>query len=202
MLVSAVMPTRGRPEFSRQCLDCWRIQAWEHKELLVIDDYDDPSFPLGLRESGGVRYELMPGRPSIGEKRNLGAKLAHGEVVVHFDSDDLYSPDRMFDQVMRLEGSGKSVTGYTGMRFTDGHRWWKNNNKPGGFGASLCYRRDWWAQHPFPNTSDGEDWGFASEAMRANQFISADAGTMMAVRMHDGNTGKVVIGQGWELLGA
>jgi len=197
MLVSAIMPTRGRPKMSRRCLDCWRAQIWGTKELIILDDSEDPSFPDGIDEPG-VHYQALATRHlSIGAKRNHCAFVANGETIIHFDSDDLYGPDRISDQVTRLETSGKAVTGYRNIKFTDGRNWWKNTNWPGGYGASLCYRRDWWAKHPFPDTSDGEDWHFVQAAMRANEFIAADAGDMMVATMHAGNTSPRVIGEGW-----
>jgi len=197
MLVSAIMPTRGRPEMSRRSLDCWRAQTWKEKELIILDDAEDPSFPAGVTEPG-VRYlRSAIGRLSIGMKRNDSVAIAKGEMVVHFDSDDIYAPERMADQVQRLMTSGKAVTNYRNIKFTDGSNWWLNTNWPGGYGASLCYRRDWWAKHPFPDTSDSEDWHFVSEAMRADAFVAGDAGDRMVATIHPGNTSPRVIGAGW-----
>ena len=196
MLVSAIMPTRGRPEMSRRCLEYWRAQTWQGSQLIIVDDADNPSFPEGLDEPGVERI-AVPERFSIGAKRNYAAALATSDVIIHFDSDDFYAPERIADQVQRLTSSGKAVNGYRNIKFTDGKSWWKNTNWPGGYGASLCYRGDWWMNHPFANTSDGEDWHFVQAAMRANEFIAADAGEMMYATIHPGNTSPRVIGQGW-----
>lgn len=197
MLVSAIMPTRGRPELSRRCLDSWRAQTWEEKELIILDDSEKPSFPDGVHEPG-VNYQCYAvGRLSIGDKRNHCAFVADGDIVIHFDSDDIYGPERISDQVARLESTGKAVTSYRNIKFTDGQNWWKNTNWPGGYGASLCYRRDWWQKHPFPDTSDGEDWQFVQAAMQANEFVAGDAGDMMVASIHPGNTSPRVIGPGW-----
>lgn len=195
MLVSAVMPTRGRPRQSLECSIYWGAQSWHPRELIVLDDEDDPSFPEGI-SGAGVRY-FRRSRLSIGAKRNLGAHLAQGEIICHFDSDDIYGPDRIFDQAMRLEVSGKSVTSYRNIRFTDGENLWRNTNWPGGYGASLAYRRDWWEKHPFAEMQCGEDWHFVETAMREQQFIVADAKDFMIATIHDGNTSKRVIGAGW-----
>lgn len=197
MLVSAIMPTRGRPDLSRRSLDCWRAQTWQEKELIILDDSEEPSFPAGVTEPG-VRYlSVAVGQLSIGMKRNDCVAIAKGEIVVHFDSDDIYGPERIRDQVTRLEATGKSVTSYRNIKFTDGEKWWLNTNWPGGYGASLCYRRDWWLKHPFPDTSDSEDWAFVQAAMQANVFVAADAGDLMYATIHPGNTSPRVIGAGW-----
>jgi glycosyltransferase involved in cell wall biosynthesis len=196
MLVSAIMPTRGRPELSRRCVEYWRAQTWQDTELVIVDDQDDPSFPHGV-DGARVRYFRRADRLSIGAKRNLAAHLATGEVICQFDSDDYYAPDRIRDQVLRLTASGKTVTGYRNIRFTDGVNWWLNTNWPGGHGASLCYRRSWWETHPFPEMQCGEDWYFVETAMRANEFLAADAGEMMYATIHADNTSPRVIGEGW-----
>lgn len=196
MLVSAIMPTRGRPKFSLECAMYWSAQSWAPRELVIIDDGEEPSFPQGL-EGTGIRYFRRADRLNLGAKRNLACHLAAGEVIIHFDSDDFYAPDRTFDQVMRLEASGKAVTSYRNIRFTDGVNWWRNTNWPGGYGASLAYRRDWWMKHPFPEMQCGEDWYFVEAAMRANEFVATDAGEMMYATIHPDNTSPRVVGQGW-----
>lgn len=200
MLVSAIMPTRGRPQWAPQCVEHWRRQDWPDTELIVIDDDDNPSFPDRLT-GPGIVYRRAARLP-LGTKRNLAADFATGIALAHFDDDDFYAPQRITDQIERLLASRKSVTGYVNIHFTDGAQWWKNTNQPGGYGASLCYWRAWWKAHPFPPVNEGEDWHFAQEATRARQFIAADAGTMMHATIHPGNTAPRVIGAGWEPLGA
>jgi glycosyltransferase involved in cell wall biosynthesis len=73
----------------------------------------------------GVRLIHLPGRPTIGAKRNIGVEAATGEVVAHFDDDDWSAPGRLEEQVRRLVSSGASVSGFRSMKFTDGLRWWK-----------------------------------------------------------------------------
>ena len=44
ILVSAIMPTRSRPALSRAALNCFLAQTYEPRELVILDDDDDPSF--------------------------------------------------------------------------------------------------------------------------------------------------------------
>jgi glycosyltransferase involved in cell wall biosynthesis len=197
MLVTAIMPTRGRPEQSRRCLDCFLAQTWREKEIAIVDDADCPSFPKGIRGVGIYRFSLRK-RSTIGAKLNFAGRMGEGQILMRFDSDDWYSPNRMADQVLTLTSNQKSVAHYKNLIFTDGINYWRNTNYPGGYGASLAYTRDWWQEHPFAHTSDGEDWLFVSEAMRANELIATDAHEMMYATIHPSNTDKKVIGAGWE----
>lgn len=195
-LVSAILPARGRTKMSELALECWRKQTWSKKELVILDDEEDPGFATPPKGKGIV-YARVPGRMSIGAKRNECVKRASGKLIVHFDSDDVSAPGRIADQVKRLRESKKAVTSYSGLRFTDGVGWWKNMNWPGGYGSTLMYRRDWWEAHPFPAIGTGEDWHFVETAMHAKQYVKADAAEWMYATIHLDNTSPRVIGEGW-----
>ena len=101
------------------------------------------------------------------------------------------------DQVARLNESGKQVTGYCKMLFTDGQRWWKYwGIESFAFGTSLCYRRQCALDHPFPPKQISEDNDFVSVAADARQIISVDAGELMYATVHEGNTSKRVTSGG------
>jgi DNA-binding transcriptional LysR family regulator len=125
----------------------------------------------------------------IGEKRNFGCDRASGEIIAHWDDDDFSAPARLSDQVHRLLQSGKPVTAYHSMHFTDGREWWQYRGNSGvAIGSSLCFRKSWWREHPFPAKQVGEDGEFARAALRAGQLITAPAGLLMAASIHPGNT--------------
>lgn len=125
----------------------------------------------------------------IGEKRNFGCSLAAGDVVAHWDDDDWSAPNRLEDQIQRMLETGKAVTGYRSMRFTDGRSWWRYDGASSyAIGTSLCFRRNWWEAHPFPAKQVYEDGEFVSVAHRSGQLISVDAGELMIASIHEGNT--------------
>lgn len=189
MLVSAIMPTRGRFVHALSAALQFQLQTWPDKELVIADDADMPSFPDGVHYPGfDVQYHRIP-RMTIGAKRNLCCARARGEIVIHLDDDDFSAPARFLDQVMRLTESGKAVTGYSAMRFTDGRNWWQYRGGPEcALGTSLCYQRDWWKQHPFPTEQIGEDGAFVKVALRARELVVADAGELMHATIHPLNT--------------
>lgn len=136
-----------------------------------------------------IRYLQLPGKPSIGKSRNIGCTEARGSVVAHFDDDDWSHPERLRDQLRRLVDGGQACTGYHTMRFTDGRRWWiYRGGNSYALGTSLCYRRDWWQKHPFPDQMVGEDNQFIGAAKRERQLITVDAGELMYATIHPGNT--------------
>lgn len=193
-LCSAIMPTRGRPIWAAYAVQCFLLQTYPHRELIVLDDGDDPSFPAGLHHDG-IHYLQLTERLSIPEKRNKCCKFARGGMICHIDSDDWSSPDRMADQVRRLEESGKAVAGYHSMLFHVEHeqRWLKYcGDSDYALGTSLCYRRSFWESHHFRSPSDTPHWGednvFVRDARQAGELVTTDAGYLMYARIHADNT--------------
>jgi glycosyltransferase involved in cell wall biosynthesis len=185
MLVSAIMPTRGRPEFAAAALLCFFNQTWPEKELVIADDADNLSFPNGL-EGPEIQYHRLARRLTVGAKRNICCSRARGECVIHLDDDDWSAPGRFADQLARLVQSGKAVTSYDAMEFRhvgEAARW---RYKGSPIGSSLCYRRAWWLEHPFEDRQSGQDERFAIQA--GAHGVSVDAGNFMWASVHPGNT--------------
>lgn len=191
------MPSRQR--WLQYAMQSWRQQTYRHKELLIISESgaDRRSLP------DDVRYvEIAPGS-TIGAKRNLGCELAHGEIICTWDDDDYSAPGRIVDQVERILKTGKPVTGYNPMRFTDGRTWWqyRNGHEHYGVGTSLTYRKDWWRVNRFPSLQLGEDNVFVAEARARGAIVSVDAGDLMFATIHSGNTSpRSLTGASWRRL--
>ena len=148
-----------------------------------------------------IRLIHLAGSPEIGPKRNYGCERAAGKIVAHWDDDDYSAPGRLADQIQRLLESGKAVTGFHSMRFTDGARWWKyEGTRNYALGTSLCYRRAWWLAHPFPAVQVGEDNQFVGTAHAAGELVTADAGDLMYATNHPGNTSPRKMGDNWRPL--
>lgn len=190
MLVSAIMPTRGRQQYAREALECFLSQTWPDKELVILDDADDPSFPSGV-DLPNVQYHLLTRRLTVGAKRNMACSRASGgdrDVIAHFDSDDFSAPQRIEDQATRLIDRNVQITGFHSMRFLHvaSGEWWKYRGASCySLGTALMYTREFWKAHPFPDVNVGEDNHVTS---RAGKIASVDAGEMMWARTHAGCT--------------
>lgn len=185
MLVSAIMPTRGRHEFAAAAIGQWLAQTYPYTELIILDDINcrsfrsEPFFP-------NVRYMVSPLK-DIGPKRNLACAIAAGEVIAHWDDDDIYAPDRIEDQLTRLVESGAEITGYCPLVFVNeaGEQWeYRSGNPHYAPGATLMYRRSAWESKPFTPVHTGEDTAFIAGR---NAVVVPGGGHMMA-RIHRGNT--------------
>jgi glycosyltransferase involved in cell wall biosynthesis len=199
--VTCLCLTRNRRQWLPQAIRLYQAQTYPNRELLILADGDDVRDIVP--DDPSIRLLQLEGHAEIGTKRNLGCSRALGDVIAVWDDDDYSSPDRLSDQVGRLQSSGKSVTGYRRMRFTNGSKWWEFSYRGMGvIGTSLCFRRDFWALHPFPAKQIGEDFEFAHNAAAARELdCAADAGEMMYATVHSTNTSpRRLQGDGWKEL--
>ncbi len=197
-LVTAIMPTRGRSKWALQAIQCFFSQTYPKKELIILDDTEDPSLP-DCASIGYTSLVCASGRMTIATKRNKLAGMARGEIIWTLDDDDWSAPERMADQVQRLQESDKAITGYNSILFHDGERGYRYKGPPTyALGTSLCYRRDWALANPFqdsPKRVDAvsgqfiaSDNGVVAEANAQRQLVTVDGGSMIVARMHPGNT--------------
>ncbi|HSB10212.1 MAG TPA: glycosyltransferase [Blastocatellia bacterium] len=109
-LVSCIMPTCNRRPFVKLALESFLRQDYPKKELVIVDDGDAPVEDL-VSNLPDARYVRLPGRLTIGAKRNLACEQARGEIVAHWDDDDWYSPDRIRYQAAPIISGEADITG-------------------------------------------------------------------------------------------
>jgi O-antigen biosynthesis protein len=196
--VTCLCLTRNRRQWLPQAIESFRQQTYRFAELLILADGEDVRDLVPDDER--IRLIHLEGPIQIGDKRNYGCERARGGTVAHFDDDDYSAPGRLADQLARLDASGKNVTGYHSMRFTDGERWWKYKGTFNfALGTSLVYRTDWWRRNRFGSVQIGEDNDFVSEAFDAGELATADARDLMHATIHAGNTSPRSMGRSYEL---
>lgn len=184
-MVSAIMPTRARPQFAAQAVEMFLAQTWPNKELVIVDDLDGTSFPVSPYNVPHVRYRCNVGRATIGEKRNIACGIARGTIIVHWDDDDIYSPDRIEHQARMLMDLQLDLVGYNEIEFLDetkNERWHYRNSRP--IGATLCYWRRIWEEGPFLPLQEQEEYRF----MDTHPLAAVPGEGRVTARIHPGNT--------------
>jgi glycosyltransferase involved in cell wall biosynthesis len=178
---------------------CFLRQQMTNAELLILADGADVRDLVP--DDDRIRLIHLEGHPGIGDKRNFGCERLAGDFIAHWDDDDHSAPGRLIDQLARLEETGKSVTGYHSIRFTDGERWWQYRGTPNySVGTSLLYRREWWKRNRFRSVQVGEDNQFVAAASAAGELVTADAGDLMHATIHPGNTSPRKMGSAWTAI--
>jgi len=200
-LVSAVMPTRGRRGYAAQALQCFLSQTWPDKELIILDDADNPSFEKPP-EGNNIKYTLLDKRLNIPEKRNMVCKAADGEIIVNFDSDDWSAPNRIAVQVELMEQEKKDVCGFRFMYFWDEVKkqaWIYRGLPDYVLGTSLMFKRTWWARNHWDSRHRiGSDNIFTTVASRSKQLAVSPVPDFMVARCHKDNTSPKRFGTRWK----
>lgn len=178
-LVSCIMPTADRRRFVPHAIHYFQAQDYRNRELIVLDDGQDAVADL-MPDDPRVRYVRLDRRHALGAKRNLACEAARGELIAHWDDDDWHAPHRLSYQVGALLRADAQVCGTQALLFYDaanakaweyryppGHRFWLA-------GGTLCYRRAFWRNHPFPAVDVGEDARFVWSGPAAQMIALPD----------------------------
>ena len=203
--VSAVMPTTAaRSKYVAKSVQCFLKQTFHDVELVVLSDTFSASLAAIVDVNPRIRYVYGPLPDcalweTIGGKRNAINSMAGGRIIVNWDDDDWYAPDRIADQVGLLISSGKQVVGYHSMlyyRERDGGTFRYKYRGGGNYasGATQCYWKEYWAANPYPLMTIGEDSSFSMTAESKKCLVSTEGRGMIVVRAHGANTGKPSLG--------
>lgn len=155
-LVSCVMPTYNRRHFASQAIKYFIRQNYPHRELIIVDDGSDPIQDL-IPEGKNIRYLRLEQKLTIGEKQNLGCQAAQGSIIAIWDDDVWVDDWRLSYQVGALFLRGADLCGLDNwLHFNPftGLAWHSRNpsgNQPWMPGTTLCFRKSFWEDNPFPH---------------------------------------------------
>jgi O-antigen biosynthesis protein len=213
-LVTAIMPTKDRPDFALQAVQYFLAQDYRNAELIVLED---GTSSLAGRLPGDPRIRhVVTGRAqrSIGAMRNEACQLARGEIVAHWDDDDWYGPGRITRQVAAIRAGEAEITALRDSLVFDLAAWRFWRLRPDlhrrlfvrdVHGGTLVYRRSVWEEKArFPDRSLAEDATFLEQAMARGARLRAleAAGVFVYVR-HGRNAWQFACGligdpAGWQ----
>jgi hypothetical protein len=195
------MPTANRRAFLPAALTCFLRQDYPHKELIILDDGDDPVGDL-IPSDPAIRYLRTSPQP-LGAKRNQCVEAARGDLLLHWDDDDWSAPHRLRYQLEALLAAGAEVCGLRQMifyRLDAGEAWlyeYPAGQRPWLAGGSLLYTRDFWRRSPFPHIQVGEDARFVWSQNLDRALTLPDYRFYIAM-IHSSNTSpKVCEGPYW-----
>lgn len=191
-LVSCIMPTWNRRQFLPQAINYFLRQHYAPKELIIVDDGDEPVHDL-VPDDDRIRLIRMAGRARVGTKRNLACEQVNGRYILHWDDDDWMADWRIGYQVGQLRRAQGDICGLRRVLFFDptaAAAWeyaFPGTLKPWVYGASLCYTAEYWRNNPFPDVDIGEDTRFVWNDPDA-RIVMLEDNRWLAALVHGGNT--------------
>ena len=106
--VSVLTPTYNRRRFLANAIACYVSQDYpkNRMEWVILDDGSDAVgdvFEAASATIPNIRYVRSAERTLIGAKRNELHRLARGEILVSWDDDDFYPPERVSHAVEKMQ---------------------------------------------------------------------------------------------------
>ena len=102
-VVSIIIPTYNRAGYLKEAIDSVLEQTYQDFELLIVDDGStDHTQRLVEGYAGRVSYFFQDNR-GVSSARNLGIRASKGEFIALLDSDDLWLPQKLEQQIETME---------------------------------------------------------------------------------------------------
>jgi len=108
-LVSVIIPAFNAEADIRQTLQSVLAQTYQEIEVIVVDDgsSDDTSAIVEEFVRRDDRFQLVrQSNGGVGAARNTGIRTARGKYIAPLDADDLWFPEKLEQQVARMEECG------------------------------------------------------------------------------------------------
>ena len=103
--VSVIIPTYNRAGYLCESIESVLTQTYTDYEIIVVDDgsTDDTEEVLQLWIADGTIHYVWQENRGESAARNHGIELAIGEYIAFLDSDDLFMPTKLEEQVAYLD---------------------------------------------------------------------------------------------------
>jgi glycosyltransferase involved in cell wall biosynthesis len=100
-MVSAIIPTQGRPALLACAVRSALRQTWTRMEVVVVVDGPDPATASLLETFTDPRLRVvyLPERCGGAAARNAGVRAAGGEWIAFLDDDDEWHPEKIARQM-------------------------------------------------------------------------------------------------------
>lgn len=218
MKISIITPTFNRELFHSKIYHCVTNQHYANYEWLVLDDSTNPSIFFNRINHPKIKYYHISDRMSIGNKRNWLIERSTGDIIIHFDDDDYYSPEYIDTIVNKFINEDLDFINLRGWflhdKRSDFFGYWNLNDKKEhhfkltsgnetvidsaedgfennelGWGFGFAYRRSVWEKIKFEDINWKEDAKFSLEAHKQfNCSYIIDEQGICLHVVHDNNT--------------
>lgn len=116
--VSCICATYNRRRFLPYLLHIYKNQTYtaNKRELVILDDSPTTNQDIidefmAKNPSENIRYYYQSEKLTLGKKRNELNKLAKGEIIINFDDDDYYPPEKVKFTVTKMNAMKANVAG-------------------------------------------------------------------------------------------
>lgn len=195
--VSVVTPTYNRRRFIKMSIELFKAQDYpkENMEWIILDDGTDKVkdlFEEASKSIPNIRYIESHEKLLIGQKRNRLNDEARGDIIVSWDDDDYYPPERVSHVVhkfilnpkIELAGSSEIYMYYYDIQKIYNCGPYGPTHATNG---TMAWRRSYLKTHRYDETvTHAEEKSFLDEYK--NPMIQLDPMKVILVMSHRDNT--------------
>ena len=104
-MVSVVLTTYNRPKLLIRALESVRVQTFQPKEIILVDDSSDKNATDFIKKclSDDIIYLRHKRNLGLAAARNTGLRHSKGDFIAYLDDDDIWMPTRLESQVKHWE---------------------------------------------------------------------------------------------------
>ncbi|TYB33529.1 MAG: glycosyltransferase [Flexistipes sinusarabici] len=104
MKVSVVIPVYNRTTSLKDAIESVFLQKYPDIEIIVVDDGSGEKVNKNLRPyMSRIKYIRAENNRGVSAARNLGIHRARGDYIAFLDSDDLWLPGKLKEQIKLME---------------------------------------------------------------------------------------------------
>lgn len=168
--VSVVTPTYNRHHLIDMAIFNWQnfIYPEDKIEWIILDDSTRDSIKITKKkipkDDKRIKYYTCKKIHTIGKKRNKVNELATGDIIVHMDDDDYYTPDSIINRVRALLTYSKQCVGSTSINCINllDNTCFKTSGGVRGNTiitgeSSLCYYKKFWEEQKYDEETTNEE---------------------------------------------
>ena len=119
-LVSIIIPSFNSARFIQECINSVLAQTYDNWELLIVDDFSSDNSCELIEKYNDKRIYLIGLEKNVGaaKARNIAIRKAKGKYIAFLDSDDIWMPTKLEDQIyfMQEKDIAFSFSNYQPMR--------------------------------------------------------------------------------------
>lgn len=112
-LVSVIMPAYNAEPYIEEAIRSVLGQSVSDLELIIIDDCSTDATPDIICRLAGEDSRILPlvneHNMGVARTRNRGLDLSRGSFVAFIDSDDVWEPQKLEQQIQLAESSGADI---------------------------------------------------------------------------------------------
>ena len=190
--VSVICPTYNRRKFLPNAIKQFLYQTYpqEFMEMIIVDDSPESNEDIIPKQSN-IKYHYLPEKMDLSDKRNYINDMVTGDIIVCFDDDDFYSPERVRHAVTKLSGSKCELAGSSIINI-----YYNSLDKIIQFGpygpnhgtnGTMAYKRSYLQNHRYESGKHRSEEAFFTNNF-TEKMIQLDPQNVMLCLAHDSNT--------------